>query len=307
MKKLRVLILALACLLVLAGCSCKHEWTAADCVTPASCTQCGETEGEALGHTWTDATCTTVRTCSRCGRTEGDPLGHVWVDATCIEPKTCSACGEILGEALGHTWLEATTEAPATCSLCGVTEGEKIATDPRFVTVEAEPFFGRWESKLYATGTELGIADFTGTLDGVLVTTFGETGQMVTNVVLTDEAAFRDAMADYAVKLTLKALEEEGLDKEEADAVAQILLQKDVESYVRASQDEMEIGSLVDFLLAAAGVGGSWCGEFVYYVQDGELFSGTDWDSEMYGIPFEFIGTTLLLADYMEYKAVDPA
>lgn len=38
-------------LTALAGCGCQHQWEEATCTTPKTCTQCGETEGEALGHT----------------------------------------------------------------------------------------------------------------------------------------------------------------------------------------------------------------------------------------------------------------
>ncbi len=76
-------------------------------------------------HTWTEATCDTPRTCSECGETEGEALGHDWMEATCESPKTCSRCGKTEGEALEHQWIEASFEAPQTCSLCGATMGEK--------------------------------------------------------------------------------------------------------------------------------------------------------------------------------------
>ncbi len=38
-----------------------HSYTAADCVHPATCTECGETNGEALGHT------SVIGVCARCG------------------------------------------------------------------------------------------------------------------------------------------------------------------------------------------------------------------------------------------------
>lgn len=307
MKKMRVFILALVCLLALAGCSCKHEWSEADCVNPATCIKCGATEGEALGHTWLDATCTTARTCSVCGRTEGDPLGHTWVEATCTEPKTCSTCGEVVGDALGHTWTEATTEAPATCTVCGATEGEKIATDPRFVTAEAERFFGTWESTLYATGADLGVEDFDGTLEGVWVTTFSNAGEMVTEFQMQNEKEFREAMVQYTLAQAYKAFDEEGLDEEEANAAAKILTATDVEGYIRYVQDQMQVGDLVDQLMAGTDYSAERNGKFVYYVQGDELYLGTDWESELYPVSYEFIGSTLILADVVEYKAVGAA
>ncbi len=77
-------------------------------------------------HTWTEATCTEPKTCSECGETDGEALGHTWEEATCAEPKHCSVCGETEGEALEHTWTEATYQQPATCEVCGATEGEPL-------------------------------------------------------------------------------------------------------------------------------------------------------------------------------------
>lgn len=125
MKKFVVILLAIS-LLVLAGCSCKHDWQEADCLNPKTCTLCDKTEGEALGHDWQKATCENPKTCDTCGETEGEALGHTWQDATCTQPKTCSACKETEGEALGHTWEEATYDAPKTCSVCVITEGDPL-------------------------------------------------------------------------------------------------------------------------------------------------------------------------------------
>ena len=80
-------------------------------------------------HTWAEATCTEPKTCSECGETEGEALGHTWVEATCTEAKHCSVCGEIEGEPLEHTWIEANYQDPKTCSVCGATEGEPLPAD----------------------------------------------------------------------------------------------------------------------------------------------------------------------------------
>ena len=125
-KKLIVLAMFLALVLVLTGCACKHEWVEATCTVAKTCSKCEEVEGEALGHTWVDATCEAPKTCSVCGETEGEALGHTWVDADCVTPKTCSVCAATEGEALGHTWVDATCEAPKTCSVCAATEGEAL-------------------------------------------------------------------------------------------------------------------------------------------------------------------------------------
>ena len=142
MKTKKQIMIGIAALfvLILSGCSCKHEtWLDATCTTPKTCADCGETEGEALGHQWIDATCTEPKTCSVCGETEGKSAGHKWVDATCTEPKTCSVCGETEGKALGHKWVDATCTEPKTCSVCGETEGKTLGhtVEKREVSREA--------------------------------------------------------------------------------------------------------------------------------------------------------------------------
>ena len=126
MKRIITAILALALLLTLAGCQCKHEWTQADCLTPKTCAKCGETEGAPLGHVWKDATCQAPKTCGRCGLTEGETIDHSWEAATCEAPETCKTCGAARGEALGHSWKEANYQDPETCATCGATQGEPL-------------------------------------------------------------------------------------------------------------------------------------------------------------------------------------
>lgn len=306
MRKLRIVILALIVVLVFSGCSCKHEWAAADCVNPPTCGKCGATEGEPLGHEWVDATCTTARTCSRCGRSEGEPLGHTWADATCTEPKTCATCGEVLGEPLSHAWTEATTEAPATCSLCGATEGEKIATDPRFVTEDAQPFFGTWSCELNVSGETLGLKGFEGKLEGAWVTTFDEAGSMVTKFEMKDEAAFRETVEGYILGKTGEAFEDAGFDGEEADAAAKILVYCSVEEYIHQKLSEMTVNELVDLLMhMAAGGSNTVCGEYVYYVQDDQLYMAKSWEEEMEAVEYEFLGTKLMIGPYMQYSKVE--
>ena len=125
-KKILCGISTLTVCFMLAGCGHKHTWTEATCTEPKTCSECGETEGEALGHTWVQATCTEPKTCSECGETEGEALGHTWVQATCTEPKTCSECGKTDGEALGHTLTEANYQQASTCEICGETVGKPL-------------------------------------------------------------------------------------------------------------------------------------------------------------------------------------
>ena len=119
MKKLYA-ILILVCILALSGCGHEHTWEDANCITPKTCSECSETEGEALGHTWKDATCTAPKTCSVCNETDGEALEHTWNEATCSTPKTCSVCNETVGEALEHNYGEWEIELEATVSTDGV-------------------------------------------------------------------------------------------------------------------------------------------------------------------------------------------
>ena len=158
MKKTMLLcVLMLALVLLLAGCSCKHEWTAATCDAPKTCNLCGKTEGVALGHIWQEATCQSPKTCSACQATEGEKGDHSWVDANCSSPKTCSVCQATEGELGGHVWQDATCAAPKTCAVCRETEGAKgdhvwqeaTCKDPKTCSVcqltEGEPGDHVWE------------------------------------------------------------------------------------------------------------------------------------------------------------------
>lgn len=93
--KHRVFLLILVCLLVLSGCSCKHEWQEADCLNASVCTKCEEIQGEALGHDWQPAACEAPEICSRCGQTQGEALGHSygkWIIGETDMTRTCENC-----------------------------------------------------------------------------------------------------------------------------------------------------------------------------------------------------------------------
>lgn len=102
-----------------------HTFSDATCTEAAKCS-CGVTSGEALGHDYKAATCTTPETCTRCGVTNGSVLEHIYKDATCTDPKTCTLCGEKSGEALGHDYKEATCTEAKTCNRCGGTSGKAL-------------------------------------------------------------------------------------------------------------------------------------------------------------------------------------
>ena len=63
-------------LTVLSSCQCKHIWEDATCENPSYCSECGETQGAALGHSFEPATCTAPSRCRNCSKTQGTALGH---------------------------------------------------------------------------------------------------------------------------------------------------------------------------------------------------------------------------------------
>ncbi|MBQ6398188.1 MAG: hypothetical protein IJI06_08600 [Oscillospiraceae bacterium] len=152
----RILCVLLACSLAfsLCGCGHKHTWVAATCTEAKTCSECGETEGEALGHDWTEATCTEPKTCTRCGETSGEALGHDlqgWItvkEPSCsevgTEKGTCSRCGEESTRDIPKTdhtpsdWVvveEPTFEKDGKrvrqCSVCGEeVESERFSIPP---------------------------------------------------------------------------------------------------------------------------------------------------------------------------------
>ena len=73
MKKL-ICIFILTVVVLLSSCGHKHTWIDATCTQPKTCSECGQTEGEALGHDWTEATHQSPKTCKRCGETKGGVL-----------------------------------------------------------------------------------------------------------------------------------------------------------------------------------------------------------------------------------------
>lgn len=69
--------------------TCDHDWKAATCTTPKTCSKCNISKG-GVAHTWKVATCTTAKTCIHCGQTEGTSLGH---DFGSSSSSRCKICG----------------------------------------------------------------------------------------------------------------------------------------------------------------------------------------------------------------------
>ena len=84
LKPLIASLLSASMLISFSSCCLSHEFDEATCTEPATCSKCGETEGEALGHKFKSATCTKPKTCLRCNETEGEARGHEYENNACI-------------------------------------------------------------------------------------------------------------------------------------------------------------------------------------------------------------------------------
>ena len=287
-KRIFSILVLVLCLSLLTGCMCKHEtWNDADCVTPKTCAECGETEGVALGHVWMAATCENPKTCESCGVTEGAAKGHSWADATCDSPKTCSACHLTEGEALGHAWEDATTEAPKTCLTCAATEGERIITDSRFTTAATKDLYGKWVADLDIPSEMLGVQGFEGSLSVQIYIELDNKGTMGLGYTLTNIDEFNLALADYLEVVLYDELKAAGYDQEEADEALKDELGMTVPEYAASVVDEANFAAVFD----ALNISG------VYYVENGQLFTGISWDTEMSPSEFTLDGDTLTLAE----------
>lgn len=287
MKKLSVFLLALVLVLALAGCGCEHQWADANCVDPMTCTLCDKTEGEPLGHVWLAATCEAPKTCEVCAATTGEAKGHSMVEATCEEAKHCETCGLTEGDALGHIWLDATTEAPKTCQTCAATEGERIITDPRFTTASTKDLQGKWFMEVPLTGEAMGIEDFPGEAPVNFIMDFCNDGNVNISVEVTD--GFIDAMVAYSVDMTYAEFAAQGVDKETADAAFQQTSGMTIQEYLKQEMEKVDFNAMYASLFEAAGLGG------VYYVEDGLIYTGSNWDDEMEPSAYTLEGDSLTI------------
>lgn len=284
--KRNMLILALALVLVLSlaltGCqkACEHEWKDANCSDPKTCELCDETDGAPLGHTWKAATCNAAKTCETCGKVEGQTLGHTWVDATCENPKTCSTCKAEEGEALGHTWVDATTEAPKTCSTCSKTEGDPIEVDDRFVTANCKDLFGSWTGKYINNAEDMGLTGIDAEMIYNSTMIFNNDGTC-TVIDRLDLDACKEDYVTISVAITYMSYEAMGMDKTTADAAIMAETGMSVADYVRSMIDAMSEEDLITET------------EFIYYVEDGTVYLGDDWDSEMLECGYSVDGNTM--------------
>ncbi|MBQ9703167.1 MAG: hypothetical protein IJV68_01335 [Clostridia bacterium] len=134
-----------------------HDYADATCTEPKTCkrTDCGATEGNALGHSfgtewktdgtnhWKEcacgeksevaahsggtATCVAKAKCSVCNAEHGSLADHNYSEATCTAKAKCSVCNAETGELAAHKYSEATCTAKAKCSVCNAETGELAA------------------------------------------------------------------------------------------------------------------------------------------------------------------------------------
>jgi len=141
MKTKRIILLAVLFVFALALASCnlvvtnshEHSWVEANCTSPKTCAECGETEGEALGHA-EETLESKLPTCTETGLTEG---------------VACSVCGEVIVAqqeipALGHDLVISEAVAPD-CLNSGLTAGEHCTKCDYEVAQEVIPAKGHTE------------------------------------------------------------------------------------------------------------------------------------------------------------------
>ena len=159
MKKVVILILCMIMTIALVGCGHEHTWQEATCTSPKTCSECGETEGGALGHSWIAATCEVPETCSVCGATQGEANGHIWEGANCQHPEQCAVCGSTKNTQLGDHECKSWSEiVDPTCSEAGYKKGTCINCGQEFtVILEKTPHsFGEWEEAKQTSCAEPG-------------------------------------------------------------------------------------------------------------------------------------------------------
>ena len=271
MKKYLLLLLAFACLLMLSGCGCEHQWMNIAGGHGQICVSCDETQNTDEPCTWEEASCLVAKKCTVCGATDGEALGHLFDESApdCENPKHCGRCGAAEGEAKPHNWVEATTEAPKTCLDCGMTEGERIITDPRFTTAACQALFGSWEGGYTMTGEMMGNAEIPD-MPVILGITFHNDGTYSETARMADKEGYTKLLKAYYIQALYAEFETmHGMTKEQADQVMLQAYGMNTEDYAGVMATAIDW----DTLLAAS------CQEGVYYVENRTLYSGPDWNT----------------------------
>lgn len=206
---------------------------------------------------------------------------HEWKDANCKEPKTCTLCGETEGEkTTEHKWEDATTEAPKTCTVCGATEGEKINTDSRFKTAACKDLFGTWTGNMKMTAAEMGLVG--DSITEIQITyTFSNDGKMTGSMKMEDISGYAKLMED----MLYAQFEAQGMSKQQAETAMQQTYGMGVAAYAEKAAKQ------VADTFAATKV------DMVYYVEDGKIYNGLNWEAEMTGNEFSIENGVLHMID----------
>jgi len=135
----------------------------------------------------------------------------------------------------------------------------------------------------------LGIPDFEGDLSFVYNLEFGNAGDMSLMLQIGDEDSFMKAIILASVASTYAELEAQNISKEEADAAMEQEFGMDVEAYMRATMENISMNDLLASVFSAIDLGG------VYYVENGQIYAGSDWNAEMDPSDFSLDGDQLII------------
>ena len=118
MKRVPVILIALVLLLCLCACSqSRNPGSESPPPSPTvAVTENSEPQPTACDHDWIAATCTAPKTCSKCNLTEGSVV-HKLQLASCTSPTTYTLCGMVSGTAYGHDY---DYKEPFRCKRCNV-------------------------------------------------------------------------------------------------------------------------------------------------------------------------------------------
>lgn len=224
-------------------------------------------------------------------------VNHQWQEATCDTPKTCANCGKTSGDALGHAWKDATTETPKTCTVCGATEGKRILTDARFTTASTTALQGNWFTHVTVPGDLFGFEGFDELLHVRFLVQFHNDGSMGMEFTATNNNQFSAALADYLHTSLYAEFSEEGMDQEAVEDAILAAYGMTADQYVATVMDGVDFDSIISMLNSVTGV---------YYVTDGQLYTGINWESDMDSTAFTLNEDTLVLEEDFTGLSAEP-
>ena len=198
---------------------------------------------------------------------------HQWEEANCRDPKTCKLCNATRGEPNEeHQWEAATTDEPMTCRLCGLTEGEALDVDERFTTDACKDLFGNWSVKYKTNDPRLGMENLVLNMQMTMI--FHNDGDLVIRVQLQNVAEVEEALAQLMTQKMYEQYRDDGKNREQADAASKAEYGVGVAEFceIRAKQIVKALDKTDNK---------------VYYVEDGLLYTGTDWGDDMTAQTFE--------------------